>query len=178
MKRLREVLDRPGARVIDLCCGTGDLTLALGSRSAAAVFGSDFCHPMLTAAGKKGLSGKIFEADALQLPVSDASLDGVTAAFGFRNFANYERGLNELLRVLKPGGSAAILEFSQPPNATFAKIYNFYSRAILPKVGGALSGSGEAYRYLPKWVRKFPDAEDLAARMGQAGFRSVEFEQR
>ena len=92
---------------------------------------------MLTAASGKGLDGKIFEADALQLPVSDGSLDAVTAAFGFRNFVNYERGLNELLRVLKPGGTAAILEFSQPPNAVFAKVYNFYSRAILPKIGGA-----------------------------------------
>jgi demethylmenaquinone methyltransferase/2-methoxy-6-polyprenyl-1,4-benzoquinol methylase len=176
VKRLRAILERPGARVIDLCCGTGDLTLALGSRGAAQVFGSDFCHPMLTAASRKGLSGKIFEADALQLPVSDASLDAVTAAFGFRNFANYERGLNELLRVLKPGGTAAILEFSQPPNPAFAKLYNFYSRAILPKIGGALSGSSDAYSYLPESVRKFPNAEGLAAKMRDAGFSSVEFE--
>ncbi len=100
----------------------------------------------------------------------------MTAAFGFRNFVNYERGLGELLRVLKPGGTAAILEFSQPPNPAFAKVYNFYSRAILPKIGGALSGSSDAYTYLPESVRKFPDAEGLAAKMRDAGFRSVEFE--
>jgi demethylmenaquinone methyltransferase/2-methoxy-6-polyprenyl-1,4-benzoquinol methylase len=176
VRRMRDVLDCPDARVMDLCCGTGDLTLALGSGGVARVFGSDFCHPMLTAAGGKGLAGKIFEADALQLPVCDASLDAVTAAFGFRNFVNYERGLGELLRVLKPGGTAAILEFSQPPNAAFAKVYNFYSRAILPKIGGALSGSSDAYTYLPESVRKFPDAEGLAAKMREAGFRGVEFE--
>jgi demethylmenaquinone methyltransferase/2-methoxy-6-polyprenyl-1,4-benzoquinol methylase len=176
VKRLRAILDRPDARVMDLCCGTGDLTLALGLSGAARIFGSDFCHPMLTAASGKGLGGRIFEADALQLPVNEASLDAVTAAFGFRNFVNYERGLTELLRVLKPGGTAAILEFSQPPNPAFAKLYNFYSRAILPKIGGALSGSSDAYTYLPESVRKFPDAEGLAAKMRDAGFRGVEFE--
>ncbi len=180
VKRVRAILDRPGARVIDLCCGTGDLTLALERRRGAAVLGSDFCHPMLTAANRKisqrAARSQLFESDALQLPLADASVDLITMAFGFRNLANYEAGLVELRRVLKPGGMLAILEFSQPPNAAFAALYNFYSRRILPIIGGALSGSREAYTYLPESVRKFPSAEELAAQMRQAGFRQASFE--
>src|SRR6185436_1829781 len=107
VKRLEPVLDRREARVLDLCCGTGDLMLALRHRAKAQVLGSDFCHPMLTAAMQKAGNGSpFFEADALRLPVGDRSLDAVTVAFGFRNLANYEKGLLELRRVLKPGGIA------------------------------------------------------------------------
>lgn len=182
VNRVRSILNRPGARVIDLCCGTGDLLLALESRrgQAATVFGSDFCHPMLTAAqrkiNRKHARAVLFEADALQLPVADQSLDLATCAFGFRNFANYHKGLAELLRVLKPGGVAAILEFSQPPNRSFRALYDFYSRHVLPRLGGAISGSSDAYSYLPESVRKFPGAAELANEMQSAGFESVEFE--
>jgi demethylmenaquinone methyltransferase / 2-methoxy-6-polyprenyl-1,4-benzoquinol methylase len=100
----------------------------------------------------------------------------VTIAFGFRNLANYDRGLEELLRVLKPGGVAAILEFSQPDNRVFGALYGFFSTRVLPWVGGVVSGSREAYTYLPESIRKFPGAEDLAARMRGAGFARVEFE--
>ena len=151
VRRVRHVIERPGARVLDLCCGTGDLTLALGPNA----MGADFCHDMLVRARAKGAS-RVFEADALALPVPDASLDLVTAAFGFRNLANYARGLAEMRRVLRPGGVAAILEFSQPPNAAFGALYGFYSRRILPCIGGALSGSRDAYTYLPDSVGKFP----------------------
>ena len=111
-----------------------------------------------------------------RLPLRDASLDLLTVAFGFRNLANYESGLAEVRRVLRPGGTAAILEFSRPPNRAFAALYNFYSRRILPVIGGALSGSRYAYTYLPESVRKFPDAPELAARMCAAGFNGVEYE--
>ena len=167
--------------MLDVCCGTGDLMLALEARGrGAAVYGSDFCHPMLVAARQKieqrSARSRLFEADALELPLADASLDLVTIAFGFRNLANYQRGLEELRRILSPGGLLAILEFSTPPNALLSQLYGFYSRAILPTIGGLLSGSKEAYSYLPDSVRKFPDAEDLANQMRAAGFANVRFE--
>ena len=180
VKRLGRVLDRPGARVLDLCCGTGDLTLALESGGGASVFGADFCHPMLVGAlGKihaRGARARVFEADALSLPLPDASLDAITAAFGFRNLSNYRAGLVEMRRVLKPGGMAAILEFSQPPGRVFGALYTFYSRRVLPVIGGWLSGDREAYIYLPDSVRKFPGPEELARAMREVGFGEVSFE--
>jgi demethylmenaquinone methyltransferase/2-methoxy-6-polyprenyl-1,4-benzoquinol methylase len=175
--RVRDVLARPEARVLDICCGTGDLVRALqrGRVDGAPVMGSDFCHPMLLAArGKVG--PRLFESDALRLPVSDASLDLITVAFGFRNLANYEAGLREMRRVLRVGGVAAILEFSQPPNPVFGALYRLYSRRVLPVIGGALSGSRDAYAYLPESVRKFPAPEELAEMMRAAGFGRVAFE--
>ncbi len=176
--RVREVLARPEARILDICCGTGDLVRALqrGRPAGAPVMGSDFCHPMLVAARAKVDSGRLFEADALRLPLADAAIDLITVAFGFRNLANYEAGLREMRRVLRPGGVAAILEFSQPPNPVFGALYRFYSRRMLPAVGGALSGSRDAYAYLPESVRKFPAPAELAAMLRAAGFSRVEFE--
>jgi demethylmenaquinone methyltransferase / 2-methoxy-6-polyprenyl-1,4-benzoquinol methylase len=180
VKRVSNVLMNPGARVLDLCCGTGDLMLALETGGSATVYGSDFSHPMLIAAKQKTAHrrsrSKIFESDALRLPLRDASLDLVTIAFGFRNLANYRSGFEELLRVLRPGGTAAILEFSTPPNPLLAQLYGFYSRNILPTIGGWISGSKDAYSYLPESVRKFPGAEDLADQMRAAGFSNVRFE--
>lgn len=150
--------------------------LALQKYARNRVLGSDFCHPMLVAAAAKSKHmSPMFEADALQLPLADASLDLVTVAFGFRNLANYDTGLRELSRVLRPGGVTAILEFSQPPNPVFARLYGFYSRQILPRVGALVSGSRDAYTYLPESVRKFPGPEQLAAKMTEAGFSEVQF---
>jgi len=178
VRRVAHILDRPDARVLDICCGTGDLLLALARRHPA--LGSDFCHPMLTAARQKiaraGSPAAVFESDALQLPVSGESLDLITVAFGFRNLSNYEAGLREMRRVLRPGGTAAILEFSQPPNRAFRAVYDFYSRRILPWIGGALSGSPDAYTYLPESVGKFPAAPQLAELMRAAGFSQVRWE--
>jgi demethylmenaquinone methyltransferase/2-methoxy-6-polyprenyl-1,4-benzoquinol methylase len=180
VKRVSRHLSTPGTRVLDLCCGTGDLMLALQRRSQAIVYGSDFCHPMLVAAHRKveqrRLRIALFEADALNLPVADSSIDLITMAFGFRNLANYQQGLSELMRVLAPGGRAVILEFSTPPNAVLSRLYDYYSRAILPVIGGWISGSREAYSYLPESVRKFPGALELADQMRDAGFTNVRFE--
>ncbi len=176
VERVQPILSVPGACVLDLCCGTGDLLLALEAGRGAPVWGCDFCHPMLLIARRKSPACIVFEADALRLPLPDASIDLVTVAFGFRNLANYQAGLAEMRRVLKPGGTAAILEFSQPPHKLFAWLYKFYSRSLLPAIGGALSGSREAYKYLPDSVRRFPAAEELAQHMRHAGFRDVTFE--
>ena len=179
VRRLSPILAPAEARVLDVACGTGELMLALATGGRAQVFGSDFCHPMLVAARDKATArakrAPLFEADALQLPIADASLDLATIAFGFRNLADYEQGLRELRRILKPGGVVAILEFSTPPNALLAGVYGFYSRAILPTLGGWISGSRDAYSYLPESVRKFPNAEELADRMRAADFGNVRF---
>jgi demethylmenaquinone methyltransferase / 2-methoxy-6-polyprenyl-1,4-benzoquinol methylase len=172
VKRVSDIAARKDARVLDLCCGTGDLLLALNGSA----FGSDFCHPMLLEAQRKSPTSPLFEADALALPLKSGSFDLITCAFGFRNLANYEKGLEELLRVLKPGGVAAILEFSQPTNRVFGALYSFFSVGILPRIGGLISGSPDAYSYLPESIKKFPGAEDLASRMRAAGFSRVEFE--
>jgi demethylmenaquinone methyltransferase/2-methoxy-6-polyprenyl-1,4-benzoquinol methylase len=176
VSRVAQILERRDAKVLDVCCGTGDLTLALKARGAASVFGSDFCHPMLEKATSKAAHGRWLEADALQLPIADSSLHLVTTAFGFRNLTSYGGGLIELRRILKPGGTLAILEFSTPPNALLDALYGYYSRAILPVIGGMISGSKDAYTYLPESVRKFPDADGLADQMREAGFVNVRFE--
>jgi demethylmenaquinone methyltransferase/2-methoxy-6-polyprenyl-1,4-benzoquinol methylase len=174
--RVADVLDRPAGRVLDLCCGTADVLVSLQRRRGrATILGSDFCHPMLLEARRKTQS-PLFEADALALPLAVASLDLITIAFGFRNLANYRRGLEELLRVLKPGGVAAILEFSQPKNRVFGAIYQLFSTRVLPWIGGMVSGSREAYVYLPESIRKFPRADELAAQMRAAGYVRVELE--
>src|ERR1022692_1347795 len=180
VRRVAPALGRPGARVLDICCGTGDLVLALQRSSGGPVLGSDFCHPMLLAAREKATRRSaavaLFESDALQLPVKDGSLDLLTVAFGFRNLANYAAGLAEMRRVLRPDGMAAILEFTEPPNAVFAAVYHFYSRRILPWIGGMVSGSRDAYTYLPESVRKFSLAAGMGGDMRRAGFSDVEFE--
>jgi demethylmenaquinone methyltransferase/2-methoxy-6-polyprenyl-1,4-benzoquinol methylase len=178
--QVRDILKRPGARVLDLACGTGDLLIALEREAGRRLIGSDFCHPMLTGARTKlqrdRLRSVLVESDALALPFPDASLDLITIAFGYRNLANYRAGLVEMRRVLRPGGALAILEFTQPPNKSFASVYNWYSRNVLPVIGGAISGAPEAYKYLPESVRKFPDAPELAGMMTQTGFEKVTWE--
>jgi demethylmenaquinone methyltransferase/2-methoxy-6-polyprenyl-1,4-benzoquinol methylase len=180
VSRVSDILERPHATVLDLACGTGDLLIALERRAGRGLIGSDFCHPMLTAAGAKlkrhRMVSKLVESDALSLPFPDASIDLVTIAFGYRNLANYRAGLAEMRRVLRPGGALAILEFTQPPNAAFAAVYNWYSRRVLPVIGGFLSGAKEAYEYLPESVRKFPEAPELASMMKNEGFSRVDWE--
>jgi demethylmenaquinone methyltransferase/2-methoxy-6-polyprenyl-1,4-benzoquinol methylase len=178
--RVADILARPDARVVDLACGTGDLLIALERKAGRGLIGSDFCHPMLTGAsaklGRDALRSALVESDALALPFGDRSLDLITISFGYRNLANYRAGLAEMRRVLRPGGAVAILEFTQPPNPAFAALYNWYSRRVLPVLGGVISGAREAYEYLPESVRKFPDAPGLARLMSEEGFAPVEWE--
>jgi demethylmenaquinone methyltransferase/2-methoxy-6-polyprenyl-1,4-benzoquinol methylase len=180
VSKVRDILRRPDTRVMDLACGTGDLLVALERDAGRALVGSDFCHPMLEGARSKlerlGLRSSLVEADGLALPLPDASMDLITIAFGFRNFANYRAGLVEMRRVLRPDGALAILEFTQPPNRVFAAVYNWYARKVLPVIGGAISGAPEAYKYLPESVRKFPEAEELAELMRECGYGRVEWE--
>lgn len=172
--RLAPVLSRPEAVVLDLCCGTGDVLLQLQAITAARVLGADFCHQMLITAQAKtaraGHHSPLFEADALQLPIADASLDAISIAFGFRNLANYNTGLRELHRVLKPGGVLAILEFSHPQGLFLRTVYGLYSRLLMPLIGSLLSGSRNAYAYLPASIGKFPRAPELRDMMNAAGF--------
>jgi demethylmenaquinone methyltransferase/2-methoxy-6-polyprenyl-1,4-benzoquinol methylase len=180
--RFRSVLRDPNAGVLDLCCGTGDLAFALRKVApmGAEIIGSDFVPEMLIRARAKaataGAAVEFVEADALHLPFADASFDLVTCAFGFRNLANYERGLQEILRVLKPGGAAGILEFAEPPGKLFGAFYRFYFRHILPRLGGLISGNSSAYTYLPSSVSRFPPPEELKSQFERAGYVEVEFE--
>jgi demethylmenaquinone methyltransferase / 2-methoxy-6-polyprenyl-1,4-benzoquinol methylase len=180
VRRVNELVPASTAVILDLCCGTGDVMVELEKLRGTPVLGADFAHPMLTTAAAKfrreQLHSRLFEADGLQLPLRDGSLDAITIAFGFRNFANYARGLSEMARVLKPDGWVAILEFSQPRNAIFARLYDWFSASLLPRVGGLISGSRQAYSYLPESIRKFPNAGQLARHMETAGFTDVSFE--
>ncbi len=178
-RKLKPVLNRPDAVVLDLCCGTGDLAFAMSRKGKARIIGADFAHTMLVRANAKAateVNGRVsfLESDALQLPFADESFDLVTAAFGFRNFANYEAGLKEMQRVLKPGGTIAILEFTEPPAGLFGDFYRWYFRKILPKVGGAISGDAAAYKYLPSSVARFFRPDELCELMRGVGLQNVE----
>jgi demethylmenaquinone methyltransferase/2-methoxy-6-polyprenyl-1,4-benzoquinol methylase len=178
VNKVRELMETAPAQpaiCLDLCSGTGDLALALHRGLHCDVVASDFCHPMLTRANDKvrGLAVRNVEADALNLPFADNSFNALTIAFGLRNLEDPGRGLNEMRRVLKPGGAAVILEFSKPVVPVLKHVFNFYFRHILPKLGAIISGDAEAYQYLPDSVRKFPAQEELAEFMKRAGFRDV-----
>jgi demethylmenaquinone methyltransferase / 2-methoxy-6-polyprenyl-1,4-benzoquinol methylase len=185
VRRVREYLRHPETRWMDVCCGTGDLLIALEAErarlgaSGRPGLGSDFCRPMLSSARSKlqreQIPGVLLEADALALPLPDQSLDLITIAYGFRNLASYRRGIEELHRVLAPGGCLAILEFSRPTNRWFGPLFGFYFRHILPHVGNTLSGSAGAYSYLQRSVEQFPGPEDLAADLRNGGFRRIDF---
>jgi demethylmenaquinone methyltransferase/2-methoxy-6-polyprenyl-1,4-benzoquinol methylase len=176
--KLKDALARPGATALDLCCGTGDLTLEL--EKYARVVGCDFCHSMLVIGNEKFSARQVRRAaltggDALTLPFADASFDVVTIAFGLRNLERVEGGLAEILRVLKPGGRAAVLEFSRPIIPVFRQAFEFYFRNVLPRIGAWISGSDGAYRYLPASVRAFPDQKRLAEIMRKLGYANVRY---
>jgi demethylmenaquinone methyltransferase/2-methoxy-6-polyprenyl-1,4-benzoquinol methylase len=172
---LKEILVDSNALVLDVACGTGDLSIELQKNSKAKVIGTDFCRPMLAIAAAKSSGIPLVEGDAMDLGFSDGTFDAVTIAFGLRNLSNFSDGLAEFLRILRPGGKLVVLEFSSPAVPGFRSIFNFYFSRVLPRIGGAVSGSRGAYEYLPDSVSRFPDQRTLAEMMVEIGFGSVEF---
>ena len=171
------ILCQPNSHVLDLCCGTGDMTFALyreAGHSDGHIMGADFSHAMLQRARQKsrGTPLRWIEADALRLPCKDAQFDLITAAFGFRNLADYNAGLREMVRTLKPGGECGILDFGEPAGLT-GKIYRIYFKRVLPVIGTLISGVSGPYSYLPASVERFPPPHEMLERMRQAGFREV-----
>jgi demethylmenaquinone methyltransferase / 2-methoxy-6-polyprenyl-1,4-benzoquinol methylase len=168
----------PGSDALDICCGTGDLTLALRERIGpdGRVVGSDFSEPMLEIARRKsGERGQAVEfgwADALDLPYGDAGFDAVTVGFGARNLADLDKGLAEMARVLKPGGRLVILEITRPQREPLATFYSVWFDHLVPWLG-TFAGDSEAYSYLPESVRSFPEPEVLAAKIDSAGFEEI-----
>lgn len=180
-----QILAQPDARVLDLCCGTGDMTFALRKQAgdhAPQLLGADFSHAMLQRARSKSLdkistNGKSaiphwIEADALCLPFPSRHFSLVTSAFGFRNLADYDAGLREIVRVLRPEGECGILDFSEPKGA-IGHLYRLYFKQVLPRVGTMLSGVRGPYTYLPDSVERFPEPQEMLARMRNAGFREA-----
>lgn len=181
-RRLRTELSRSDALILDVACGTGDLSLKLSGKTTAGgrVIGLDFCRPMLEIAARKAerraARVPFIEGDALGLPFEDETFDAVTIAFGLRNLASVERGLIEMRRVLKPSGRLVVLEFSAPVVPVFRNVFNFYFNRILPRIGDLFNASRtHAYSYLADSVSKFPDQKRLAALMAEAGFERVEY---
>jgi len=178
-RKLEDILNNPTALVLDVACGTGDLAFELQAWGRAKVFGTDFCRPMLKVAFDKNkkynTSIPYLEADGMNLSFADNTFDAVTIAFGLRNFSNWHNGLEELLRILKKNGKLVILEFSTPVLPGFRQAFQFYFSNILPRIGGAVSGSRGAYEYLPDSVSKFPDQKNLAQMMRETGFSDVEY---
>jgi demethylmenaquinone methyltransferase/2-methoxy-6-polyprenyl-1,4-benzoquinol methylase len=171
----------PGDSALDVCCGTGDLTLELADRVAPGgyVVGCDFSEPMLDLAREKaesrGVGGTRFEwADALALPYDAGRFDAVTVGFGVRNFADRDRGLREMSRVLKPGGRLVVLEFTEPRRLPFSTFYSLWFDRIVPILGRLTSDPG-AYAYLAESVHSFPDPPGLAAKMAAAGIERIRY---
>ena len=168
------ILARKDARVLDLCCGTGDMAFALRRQaggSPAKILGVDFSHAMLQRANDKSVGKPVrwVEADALYLPFPDQQFDLITAAFGFRNLADYDAGLREMVRLLRPGGECGILDFGEP-RGLMGKLYRIYFRRVLPAIGTLISGVRGPYKYLPASVERFPAPAEMLGRMRHAGF--------
>ena len=178
---LKEIVDGTPQRILDVACGTGDSTISIAKAAAEGteVIGADISEGMMALvkgkAEKAGVGERISlqVADGEALPFGEGTFDRVTCAFGIRNFEHKERGLEEFLRVLKPGGKAVVLELSVPQNKVVRWVYDLYFLHILPWVGGSISGDRAAYRYLPASVHNFPPPNDFCRMMEEAGFRNV-----
>ena len=173
-RRFRETLSDPDAAVLDICCGTGDMTMALlkhRPQGARPMLAADFSRNMLARGAKKFAKAGVvaIEADALHLPLRSASLDLIVSAFGFRNLANYEAGLREFHRVLKPVGQLGILDFSEP-GGLIGKAYAVYFRRVLPAIGRVVCGKAGAYNYLPASVGNFPPPTAMLGLMAATGY--------
>jgi demethylmenaquinone methyltransferase/2-methoxy-6-polyprenyl-1,4-benzoquinol methylase len=169
-KLTAQAVVRPGDRVLDACCGTGDLALA-DVRAGGRVTGADFSEEMLARAERKAPELDWVRADAMTLPFPDASFEAVTVGFGVRNLVDLEAGLVELARVLVPGGKLGCLEITRP-RGVLRPFFHLWFDGLVPLAGKALPGGG-AYSYLPASVRRFPGPEDLAGAMRRAGFAHV-----
>jgi demethylmenaquinone methyltransferase / 2-methoxy-6-polyprenyl-1,4-benzoquinol methylase len=186
-RRFRPILAKPDAAVLDICCGTGDMTMALlrhRPQGARPILAGDFARGMLSRGARKfgAVAGNLakpfaipIETDALHLPLKDASLDLIVTAFGFRNLANYEAGLQEFHRVLKPGGQLGILEFSEP-GGLMGKAYAVYFRRVLPAIGRIICGKDGPYNYLPSSVGSFPPPPQMLSLMEQTGFQNPDWQ--
>ncbi|SMP44309.1 demethylmenaquinone methyltransferase / 2-methoxy-6-polyprenyl-1,4-benzoquinol methylase [Neorhodopirellula lusitana] len=190
-KAVQKLKIQGDAPILDLCCGTGDLAIAIAdfAETDVQVIGSDFCHAMLEIARDKeadrtrnargGIGRKtipFFEADSMALPFATDHFQCVTVAFGLRNIADTDVGLSEMFRVCQPGGQVMVLEFSQPTLPILKQLYGFYFRSVLPKVGQLMARNDKsAYEYLPASVGQFPCGEELAQRMRDVGMTNVTF---
>jgi demethylmenaquinone methyltransferase / 2-methoxy-6-polyprenyl-1,4-benzoquinol methylase len=177
-RTFRDILSRSDTRVLDLCCGTGDMAFALrreAGKTRARILGADFSRAMLQRASAKARQSQVegapewIEADALNLPFPSAYFDLVTSAFGFRNLADYDAGLREIVRVLRPDGECGILDFGEPKGMLGA-LYRVYFNEVLPRIGTVISGVRGPYAYLPTSVERFPTPDEMIKRMRAAGF--------
>ena len=167
------------ARILDVACGTGDLTIALASLQPETIVGIDISAGMLEIGRKKAAARGLLEmisfipGDAEGIPFPDASFDAVTVAFGVRNFVDRDAGFREILRVLRPGGRLVILEFSTPTGPVFGPLYRLYLNRVLPRIGDRTAGQGGAYGYLAKTIGGFPSPPELAGMLRDAGFAAA-----
>jgi demethylmenaquinone methyltransferase/2-methoxy-6-polyprenyl-1,4-benzoquinol methylase len=173
---------QPGGVGLDVCCGTGDLLVRMAQvvGPGGRTVGVDFAVGMLAVARRRALVKRLSHvalvcADAEAMPVGDASTDAVAIAFGLRNVAHAEHALREFWRVLKPGGRLVVLEFGQPRSQLMRRLYDLYSRTLIPRLGGWLSGHRDAYQYLHDSIREWPDPDSLAEMVGQSGFEDVRY---
>jgi len=179
---LKRPAGRAAPRVLDLCCGSGDLCFLAEERGAGAVVGADFTLPMLAVARRRrregGRRSAFVQADALALPFPDASFDAITISYGLRNIADMPRALAEMRRVLAPGGRAVVLDFGKPDNWIVGALYGGFLRTMMPAVGWLFHGDPETYLYIPASLRLFPAQRGVESLMRQAGFSKVRYENR
>jgi demethylmenaquinone methyltransferase/2-methoxy-6-polyprenyl-1,4-benzoquinol methylase len=185
LRAVRRLRIQPDAPVLDMCCGTGDLSIAIANRSpkSVGVIGSDFCEEMLEIArvkcadrDKPSARINFLEADSQSLPFDTDTFQCVTVAFGLRNVADTDQGLREMVRVCKLGGQVMVLEFSRPRLWGLRQVYGFYFRNVLPRIGQWFAQNDKsAYKYLPESVGQFPDGQSLADRMTAVGLTNVSF---
>ena len=173
---------REGARLLDLCCGTGDLGFLAEAAYKAQVSGLDFTLPMLTVARQRNLNtgsrATFTQADALTLPFPERSFDAITVGYGLRNIADPEAALDQMRRVLAPGGRAVILDFGKPENPVAAALYEAFLRTMMPAVGWLFHRDPETYLYIPESLKRYPGQRGVAELMRNAGFVNVRYEDR
>ena len=169
-------------RVLDLCCGTGDMSFLASTRGASSVVGADFTLPMLRVAQRRARAQKrgpaFVAADALHLPFRDGAFDAVTVGYGLRNVADPQAALREMRRVLAPGGRAVVLDFGKPDNAVADALYQSYLRTMMPAVGWIFHGDPETYLYIPASLERYPAQRGVAQMMRDVGFENARYENR